>query len=80
VATKGKKPVMTLAEFSREERKKNCPVCKLPAEIRGQLGKPASEKKISRDQQVRWVQVVTGVTVSVEDLNKHNNGRHDATA
>ena len=69
---------LSLVDFVKLKRKENCKICKMPVEVRGQIGKPASEKHISRDQQVEWLKLVTGVEVTVEDLNAHVNGRHDA--
>ena len=77
-AKKGSK-IPTLVEFAKNKKRANCSVCKLPVEVRGQIGRPASEKKISRDQQIEWIRLVTGVKIAVEDLNSHVSGRHDAT-
>lgn len=69
---------VSLTDFVKAKKRENCPVCKLPVEIRGQIGKSASEKHISREQQLEWVALVTGVKLSIEELNAHVNGRHDA--
>lgn len=76
--TKQPKPDVTLVAFVKAKRRENCQVCKLPVEIRGQLGRPASEKHISRDQQIEWVELATGVKLTLEEFNAHVNGRHDA--
>jgi hypothetical protein len=68
---------LSLTDFVKAEKRANCNVCKLPVEVRGQLGRPASEKKISREQQVKWIYAVTGKTITLEELNSHNNGKHD---
>lgn len=73
-----KKPDLSLVEFARAEKRKSCRVCKLPVEVRGQIGRSASEKKIPREQQVQWIELVTGQKITIEELNSHTNGRHDA--
>lgn len=77
MSTKHEK-VPTLVEFAKLKKKESCRVCKLPVEIRGQIGKPASEKRIPQDQQIEWVKLATGVTITVEELKQHVSGRHDA--
>lgn len=69
---------VTLVDFVKAKRRENCRVCKLPVAVRGQIGRPAGEKKISRDQQLEWVALVTGVKLTLEEFNQHVNGRHDA--
>jgi len=70
--------IPTLVEFIKAKKRENCNVCKLPVEVRGQVGRAASERKISRDQQVEWVRLVTGAKITVEELTQHVSGRHDA--
>lgn len=72
-----RKPIPTLVEFIKAKKRENCRVCKLPIQVRSQLGKPASEKKISRDEQIAWVEVATGVKITHEELTQHITGRHD---
>lgn len=69
---------VTLVDFVKAKRRENCRVCKLSVEVRGQIGRPASAKNISRDQQIEWVALVTGVKLTLEEFNQHVNGRHDA--
>lgn len=69
---------VSLTDFVKAKRREGCKVCKLPVEVRGQIGRPASEKHISRDQQIEWIKLVTGQIITVEELNAHVNGRHDA--
>ena len=78
MSTKMQKAIPTLAEFIKIKRREGCRVCKLPVEIRAQIGRPASEKKISRDLQVEWVSLVSGQTITLEELMQHVSGRHDA--
>lgn len=71
-----KKPV-SLAEFMRQKAKGACLICRLPADIQAQLGKPASDKGYSRVDQVEWLRAVCGAReVTIEILTKHLNGRH----
>ncbi len=70
--------VPTLLEFVRLKKKENCRVCKLPVEIRGQIGRTATEKRISQDQQIEWIKLATGILITVEELKQHVSGRHDA--
>ena len=74
----GKRPNVRLVDFVKAKRRENCRVCKLPVEMRGQIGRPAGEKKISREQQIEWVALVTGVKLTMDEFNAHVNGRHDA--
>lgn len=75
---KSLKSNVTLVDFVKAKRRENCRVCKLSVEVRGQIGRTAGEKKISRDQQIEWVALVTGVKLTMEEFNAHINGRHDA--
>lgn len=68
---------LTLVEYAKAEKRKNCKVCKAPVEIRGQLGRAASEKNITRGQQLAWFNLVTGSAVKMDELNQHLSGRHD---
>ncbi len=78
MSTKAVKDVPTLAEFIKAKKRIGCSVCKLPVEIRAQIGRAASEKHISRDLQVEWVSLVAGHPITSEELMQHVNGRHDA--
>lgn len=72
------KQVRTLVQFYRDERKKGCPVCALPSTVRQQLAE-ASAKKISRHTQLEWLRSECQTKITGEDLDRHRNGRHDAT-
>ena len=71
-----------LVEFDREQRRKDCPVCRFSDEVKDQL-KKAADKKISRKVQVQWLIGVVKVGLTEADLNDalttHNNGKHDPT-
>lgn len=75
--SKPQEKIPTLAEFEKLKKKENCRVCKLPVEIRGQIGKPASEKRIPQDHQIEWIKLATGTAITVEELKQHVSGRHD---
>ena len=68
---------LSLVEFARAEKRKNCRVCKAPVEVRGQLGRAASEKNITRSQQLSWFNLITRGDVTMDELNAHLSGRHD---
>jgi hypothetical protein len=75
-----KKPTkVSLVDFVKLQKKADCPVCKLPVEVRGQLGRVATEKKIPRSTQIEWIKLRCGVKITDEQLTMHNNGRHDAS-
>lgn len=74
------KDAPSLVQFVRAKKREGCLVCTLPPEIREQVGRPASEKKINRDLQVAWLQLVSGVKITADQLNNHINGRHDGAA
>lgn len=74
---KQKRTIIPLTTFVQVEKRSTCKVCKLPVEVRGQIGRPASEKKIPAETQLRWIKQVMGVTITVEELRSHVTGRHD---
>lgn len=75
-AKRSTKAAASLVEFVRDERRKDCPICKLPESVRAQL-QEASQKKINMNTQVRWLNEVHGADVSYDDLKRHKDGRHD---
>lgn len=75
--TVAKKPNISLKDFVKMEKRAACRVCKLPVEIRGQLGRPASDQRIPMEQQIKWLELVTGEKFTVEELKQHAGGRHD---
>lgn len=76
-SSKVKDRVPTLLEYAQKEGRTTCRVCQLSIEIRRQIGRPASEQGISRGQQVRWLQLVSGVEIMMNELIAHVNERHD---
>lgn len=77
MASKPAKPVRSLMKFARDKRKKDCPVCALPAEVRNQL-KGAGAVKIQRPVQLEWLRDEHKVKISDAQLTLHYSGRHDA--
>jgi hypothetical protein len=73
-----KKQDLTLEQFVKAEKRAKCRVCKFPIEVRSQIGRSASEKKISQDQQIKWIELITGQKITIEELKQHVSGRHDA--
>ena len=79
-AKKNEATPQTLEEFMREKQRRDCKVCALPQDITAQLGKPASDRGFSRDDQVEWLAVVApNAKVSRTDLDTHMNRRHAGT-
>ncbi len=74
----GRTRAVTLSEFIREKKKKDCVICRLDVSIRRQLGPEASKRGFSRGDQVEWLREVVGITAVTGDvLQQHLNGRHD---
>lgn len=71
----GDSPKPSLADFLAAKKRADCPVCKLPVDVRGQLA-DARNKKITLADQVEWLKLI-GSTVGHADLVRHNNARHD---
>lgn len=68
----------SLSEFMRAKVRARCPVCKLSADIRAQLGTAAARRGFTRVDQVEWLRVVVGAgDVNLDILNAHLNARHD---
>lgn len=70
---------ISLVDFVRLQKKADCRVCKLPVDVRGQIGRNATDRKIPRTIQLEWIKMRTGVKITDEELTAHNNGRHDAS-
>lgn len=68
---------MTLVEFARKERLRDCPVCNLPAEVRTQM-LAAGDKGIKRPVVILWLKNVHNVEISDGALTTHYSGKHDA--
>ncbi len=69
------KSTVSLTDFVRKERQKDCLICTLPRAIQDQL-MAAPEKKIKLADRVQWLNEVCGVDAKVSDLTKHMNARH----
>lgn len=70
------KPKRSLVDFVRAKKKRDCPICRLPAEIRQQL-QDAREKKIRRSEQLEWLAVEYGIKLTAAQFDTHNSARHD---
>lgn len=68
---------LSLLDYAKKQRRKDCPVCALPVEIRQQMA-GASEKKIKRIVVLSWLADAHGITVSPSDMMTHVNGHHDS--
>lgn len=73
-----KAAAVTLVDFVRGKAKAGCPLCKLAPEVRAQLGRSATKKGFTRDDQVEWLRTAVGAKgITLEHLAEHLNGRHD---
>ena len=70
------KPVQSLAEYVMAKKRADCPICKLPDEIRAQR-RGAVTKKIRRAEQIEWLAAEHGVKVTVAMFDSHHSGRHE---
>jgi hypothetical protein len=73
---------VSLTQFVRDKElaraREGCVICKLPAEIRAQLGRGATRRGFTREDQVAWLKGPCGAKgVTVEGLANHLNGKHD---
>lgn len=72
-------PANTLEEFMRQKARVGCPVCQLPGGVRAQLGRAASKRGFSREDQVEWLRRSIGAQgITLDILNKHLAARHDS--
>lgn len=75
--TKPAETTQSLAAFMQAKARAGCVVCRLPEEVRSQLGRAAVKRGFSREDQVEWLRSACGVGVTHEELSTHLNGRHD---
>lgn len=66
----------SLVEFMKEKRRKACPVCSIPDEVREEMS-VARNRKIKRPDVVEWLNTVAGFKVTNADLDAHYSGKHD---
>lgn len=71
------KPVRSLTQFVRDQKRKGCPVCALPPALLAEV-RSAREKRISRQTVIEWLKVEHGITVPAAAFDSHVNARHDA--
>jgi len=69
----------SLVQFAKDQRRKGCPVCALPAAIRAELAQ-AREKHIPRSIQLGWLVAEHGIKLTAAQFDSHNSGRHDQAA
>ena len=78
MGSKPKKDSPDLAAFMRAKLRKECVICQLPAAVRSQLGRPASRKDFTRQDQLDWLHEAVGAKhITMNQLVAHLNGRHD---
>lgn len=72
------KQLTSLATFMKDRARAGCAVCCLPVEVRRQLGRPASKRGFTREDQVEWLRTVCGESaITVEILATHLTSKHD---
>ncbi len=74
--TEKKQSKLSLTEYTKEQKRKDCPVCKLPDEVLEQL-REASSRKIHRRLQLLWLNEELGISISNSQLDTHYSGRHN---
>ena len=74
-SNKETKDGLSLAEFMKCEKRKDCPICKLPEAIQTQL-QEAPDKSIKVDLRVKWLREQHGLNIEAADLTRHMGGRH----
>lgn len=78
---KSKAEQQSLAQYMQSKVRAGCLICQLPQEVRAQLGREASKRGFSREDQVEWLRLACGAAkVTVEILTAHLNGKHDQGA
>lgn len=68
---------ISLVDYARKQRRKDCAVCALPADIREQMSN-ASDKKIKRATVIEWLKVAHDITVTPADMTTHTSGHHES--
>ena len=68
---------LSLLDYARKQRRRDCAVCNLPADIREQMA-GASEKKIRRAVVLSWLADAHGISISTTDMTTHSSGHHDS--
>ncbi len=66
----------SLVEFMRDKRKKDCPVCRIPEELRQEMV-AARTKKITRVDILAWLKEDHGIDVTPGQMDTHNSAKHD---
>lgn len=67
-------PKKTLRQFAQEERRKDCPVCKLPARVRKQIEERPSAI-VAVPMMLRWLKSI-GYPITAKQYDLHCRGRH----
>jgi len=63
-------------DFEMERRVKDCPVCKLPKEVREQI-RLMRNRRIPVTVFCLWLKTEYGVTITANQLQTHGVGRHE---
>lgn len=67
---------VSLVDFARKQKQRDCPVCKLDADTRAQL-RIATDKAIRRQVQIDWLKEVQKVDITSQEMTNHYSGKHD---
>lgn len=70
------KEALTLVDFLKKKRRADCVVCQLPQEVLDQL-QVAKKKKITRVEQLAWLNEELGYEVEYDHMEVHYKGQHD---
>ena len=70
-----KKEALSLVDYLKKRRRADCVVCQLPEDVQGQL-QDAKRKKITRLEQLAWLNDELGHEVTHDDMEKHYKGQH----
>lgn len=68
---------LSLVDYVRKQRRKDCAVCALPTEIREQIAS-ASDKKIKRPIVLAWLEHAHGIKLDLAAVSAHAAGHHDS--
>ena len=74
-STKETEDGLSLTEFMKREKRKDCPICKLPEAVQTQL-QEAPDKSIKVDLRVKWLREAHGLDIKASDITRHMCGRH----
>ena len=69
------KDALSLVDYLKKKRRADCVVCQLPEEVLEQL-QDAKKKKITRLEQLAWLNEELGYEVTYDHMETHYKGQH----